>query len=74
MLGPDIVTPDGRRENPWNDHVYDAAEWQSLTELFTRQRAAWEAGGPAEFRRVGQRTPEAEGLREAVLQGAAYVL
>jgi GT2 family glycosyltransferase/glycosyltransferase involved in cell wall biosynthesis len=74
VLGPDIVTPDGRRENPWNDHVYDAADWRDLGELFTRQRAAWEAGGPAEFRRVGLRTPEAEGLREAVLQGAAYVL
>lgn len=74
VLGPDIVTPDGRRENPWNDHVYDAAEWRSLIELFGSQRTAWEAGGPAEFRRVGQRTPEAEGLREAVLQGAAYVL
>ena len=74
ILGPDIVTPDGRRENPWNDHVYDAAEWREMGELFTRQRAAWEAGEPAEFRRMGQRTPEAEGLREAVLQGAAYVL
>ncbi len=74
VLGPDIVTPDGRRENPWNDHVYDATEWRDLGDLFTRQRAAWEAGGPAEFHRVGIRSPEAEGLREAVLQGAAYVL
>ena len=73
VLGPDIVTPDGRHENPWNDHVYDAGEWQALGELFTRQRAAWEAGGGAEFQRVGVRTPEAAGLRDAVLQGAAYV-
>jgi hypothetical protein len=27
VLGPDIVTPDGRHENPWNDEVYDAGEW-----------------------------------------------
>ena len=74
VLGPDIVTPDGRRENPWNDHVYDAGEWRHLGELFVQQRDAWAAGGAAEFRRIGVRSPEAEGLREAVLQGAAYVV
>ena len=73
VLGPDIVTPDGRRQNPWNDHVYDAGEWRDLGDLFERQRAAWQAGGPADFHRVGQRSPAAEGLREPLLQGAAYV-
>jgi GT2 family glycosyltransferase len=73
VLGPDIVTPDGRRENPWNDHVYEAAEWEELGRLFRRQRSAWEQGAGAEFRRLGVRTPAADGLREPVLQGAAYV-
>ncbi len=73
VLGPDIVTPDGRHENPWNDHVYEADEWRALGELYRRQRAAWEAGGPAEFRRLGRRSPAATGLRQPILQGAAYV-
>ena len=73
VLGPDIVTPDGRRENPWNDEVYEAGEWAALGELYERQQATWEAGGPAEFRRLGRRSPESATLREPILQGAAYV-
>jgi GT2 family glycosyltransferase/glycosyltransferase involved in cell wall biosynthesis len=73
VLGPDIVTPDGRHENPWNDEVYEAGEWAALGELHERQRATWEAGGPAEFRRLGRRSPESATLREPILQGAAYV-
>jgi len=73
VLGPDIVTPDGRHENPWNDEVYEAGEWAALGELFARQRATWEGGGPAEFPRLGRRSPESATLREPLLQGAAYV-
>ena len=73
VLGPDIVTPDGRHENPWNDTVYDAGEWAALGDLFEHQRAAWNAGGSAEFRRVGRRSPESSDLHEPMLQGAAYV-
>ena len=73
VLGPDIVTPDGRHENPWNDEVYEAGEWAALGELYERQRATWEAGGPAEFRRLGRRSPQATTLHEPILQGAAYV-
>jgi GT2 family glycosyltransferase len=73
VLGPDIVTPDGRHENPWTDEVYDAGEWAALGDLYERQRAAWEAGGRAEFRRLGRRSPDATTLREPILQGAAYV-
>jgi GT2 family glycosyltransferase/glycosyltransferase involved in cell wall biosynthesis len=73
VLGPDIVTPDGRHENPWNDTVYDAGEWAALGDLFRHQQARWEAGGAAEFRRVGRRSPEATNLHEPLLQGAAYV-
>jgi GT2 family glycosyltransferase/glycosyltransferase involved in cell wall biosynthesis len=73
VLGPDIVTPDGRHENPWNDTVYDAGEWGALHDLFVHQRAAWEAGGAAEFRRIGRRSPDSTELHEPMLQGAAYV-
>jgi GT2 family glycosyltransferase/glycosyltransferase involved in cell wall biosynthesis len=74
VLGPDIATPDGRHENPWNDTVYDASEWAALGDLFEHQRAVWEAGGAAEFRRVGHRSPKSTDLHEPLLQGAAYVL
>lgn len=73
VLGPDIVTPDGRRENPWTDHVYEADEWAALGRLYERQRDAWEAGAAAEFRRLGGRSPEAARLEQPILQGAAYV-
>ncbi|MFM7077985.1 MAG: glycoside hydrolase family 99-like domain-containing protein [Planctomycetaceae bacterium] len=73
VLGPDIVTPDGRHENPWADAIPDAAGWETLAALFTSQRAAWQATGRAEFRRTGTRTPEAAELHDPVLQGAAFV-
>ncbi|MEI8371083.1 MAG: glycosyltransferase family 2 protein, partial [Planctomycetia bacterium] len=73
VLGPDIVTPDGRHENPWNDFVYDAASWGSLQQLFERQREAYRTCGKAEFRRLGSRSPGAREILDPVLQGAAYV-
>ncbi len=73
ILGPDIVTPDGRHENPWTDRVYEADEWAALGRLYERQRAAWQAGDAAEFPRLGDRSPGATWLRQPILQGAAYV-
>lgn len=73
VIGPDIVTPDRRHENPWNDAVYAAEEWRSLELLFQQQRETWRATGRAEFRRVGTRSPEAHTILDPVLQGAAYV-
>jgi GT2 family glycosyltransferase/glycosyltransferase involved in cell wall biosynthesis len=73
VIGPDIVTPDGRHENPWNDQVYNAAGWESLRSLFERQRTAWIDTGHAEFRRIGSRTPQADQILDPILQGAAYV-
>jgi GT2 family glycosyltransferase/glycosyltransferase involved in cell wall biosynthesis len=73
VLGPDIVTPDGRHENPWNDCVYARSEWQALAAVFERQRETWRAGGRAEFRRIGSRSAEAREILDPVLQGAAYV-
>jgi GT2 family glycosyltransferase/glycosyltransferase involved in cell wall biosynthesis/SAM-dependent methyltransferase len=74
VLGPDIVTPDGRRENPWNDTVYSPEQWRLLASMYEEDYAAFRRTGQARFRRVGKRTPEAEFLPEALLQGAAYVL
>lgn len=73
VLGPDIVTPDGRHENPWNDFVYDIPAWRSLQGLFERQREAYVASGKAEFRRLGSRSPSARAILDPVLQGAAYI-
>lgn len=73
VLGPDIVTPDGRHENPWNDCVYARQEWRSLQSLFDQQRETWQATGKAEFCRIGKRSPDARSIVDPVLQGAAYV-
>lgn len=73
VLGPDLVTPDGRRENPWNDCVYSRQEWRTLQALFEQQRETWQATGKAEFRRIGKRSPGARSILDPVLQGAAYV-
>jgi GT2 family glycosyltransferase/glycosyltransferase involved in cell wall biosynthesis len=73
VIGPDIVTPDGRHENPWNDDVYDATGWEALRALFERQRAAWLETGRAEFQRIGSRSPAAAEILDPILQGAAYV-
>ncbi|MEY3206085.1 MAG: hypothetical protein RLZZ21_2416 [Planctomycetota bacterium] len=73
VLGPDIVTPDGRHENPWCDCVYARQEWRALESLFERQRESWRATGKAEFRRIGSRSPRARSIVDPVLQGAAYV-
>ncbi len=73
VLGPDIVTPDGRHENPWNDSIYSRQEWRALHSLFERQRETWRATGKAEFRRIGSRSSDARNIVDPVLQGAAYV-
>jgi GT2 family glycosyltransferase/glycosyltransferase involved in cell wall biosynthesis len=74
VLGPDIVTPDGRRENPWNDAVYGPAEWRRLEAMYREDRADFERTGQPRFRRLGRRSPEAAFLANPVLQGAAIVL
>ncbi len=73
VLGPDIVTPDGRHENPWNDSVYDTAGWKSLHGLYMDQRQSWRDTGRAEFRRLGSTSPGARAILDPVLQGAALV-
>lgn len=73
VLGPDIITPDGRHENPWNDCVFAREEWRNLQTLFERQRQAWTATGTARFDRLGTRSPHARSILDPVLQGAAYV-
>jgi len=74
VLGPDIVTPDGRHENPWNDAVYSPDDWRLLAGMYDEDRAAFERTGTAIFRRPGTRTPDSRFLPNALLQGAAMVL
>jgi GT2 family glycosyltransferase/glycosyltransferase involved in cell wall biosynthesis len=74
VLGPDIVTPDGRRENPWNDTVYGPGEWRRLEAMYQEDRADFERTGQPRFRRPGKRSPEAAFLPNPLLQGAAVVL
>ncbi len=73
VIGPDIVTPDGRHENPWNDATYSVEDWLLLQSLFEQQRQNWLSTEKAEFLRVGRRSPEAYKIDDPVLQGAALV-
>ncbi len=74
ILGPDIVTPDGRHENPWNDVVYAPDDWRKLKRMYQEDLAVFERTGEARFRRPGARTPEASFLPNPLLQGAAIIL
>lgn len=74
VLGPDIVTPDGRHENPWNDAVYSPGDWRLLAGMYDEDRTAFERTGIAVFRRPGTRTPDSHFLPNPLLQGAALVL
>ena len=74
VLGPDIVTPDGRRENPWNDTGYGPGEWRRLAAMYHEDRADFERSGQPRFRRLGRRSPEAAFVANPILQGAAIIL
>ena len=73
VLGPDIVTPDGRHESPWNDYVYSVDEWRDLRTLYQRQRETYNRTGRAEFQKAGERHPEHTLILDSVLQGACLV-
>lgn len=73
VLGPDILTPKGVRENPWNDSVYSLEGWEELQKLFLEQKSEYERSGLGAFLRTGIRTPENETILDPVLQGACYI-
>jgi GT2 family glycosyltransferase len=73
VLGPDILTSDGRRENPWNDYVYGLDGWEDLRELFLRQKEAYLKTGLAAFQRIGERSPHNSFVANPILQGACYI-
>ncbi len=73
ILGPDIITPDGRHENPWNDHIYSLGEWRDLQALYRRQRETHNQTGRAEFQKTGERHPERSLTQDPILQGACLV-
>jgi len=73
VLGPDIVTPDGRRENPWNDYVYGPDEWNDFHNLYVHQKEDYLKTGRAAFCRLGERTPQKITSVNPILQGACYI-
>jgi GT2 family glycosyltransferase/glycosyltransferase involved in cell wall biosynthesis len=73
-IGPDVVTADGRHENPWSDAMFSLAEWRELERAYGEDRAHFERTGQARWRRVGSRTPSREVILNPILQGAAIVL
>lgn len=73
VLGPDILTPDGRHENPWNDYIYSLGEWRDLQVLYHEQRKSYLQSGRADFRRIGKRHPQHALIMDPVLQGACMV-
>jgi GT2 family glycosyltransferase len=73
VLGPDTVTPDRRRENPWNDYVYGIDGWKDLRSLFVRQKKDYLKTGFAAFQRVGERSPQETAIANPILQGACYI-
>jgi GT2 family glycosyltransferase len=73
VLGPDIATHDGRRENPWNDYVYGPDEWNDFHNLYVHQKEGYLKTGLAEFRRIGERNPQNKTSVNPILQGACYI-
>jgi GT2 family glycosyltransferase/glycosyltransferase involved in cell wall biosynthesis len=73
VLGPDIVTPEGRRENPWNDYVYGPDGWNNLHNLYVHQKKDYLKKGRAAHRRLGERNPQKRTFLNPILQGACYI-
>jgi len=74
IAGPDIITPDGRHESPWNDYVYSIEEWESLRSIRCQEREQYLSQGEATFRKIGKSTSSSEVMLNPILQGAAYVV
>jgi GT2 family glycosyltransferase len=73
ILGPDIVTPDGRRENPYNDWIYSEKEWADLLKSYEERREQYLAGGGADFTKFGRATPSHSLIANPILQGAIFI-
>ena len=74
IAGPDIITPDGRHENPWNDYVYSIEELKTLRSIRRQEREQYLSQSEASFRKIGKSTPSSEIILNPILQGAAYVV
>ena len=73
-LGPEITTPDGRKENPWNDYIYSIDGWQRLLDLYYKQQENFIKTGTAEFERIGSVSHQKKYILNPILQGAAIIL
>lgn len=74
LAGPDVLITDGRRENPWNDFVYSIEEFQTLKLLREAERSDFLAGRNASFKKIGSASPNAQRIRNPLLQGAALIV
>lgn len=74
VLGPDVVIPDGRQENPWNDYIYDINDLKSLCALRNVERDRYLKTGHPEFCKIGKATPGKQVILNPMLQGAAIIL
>ncbi|MBX9742872.1 MAG: glycoside hydrolase family 99-like domain-containing protein [Chthoniobacterales bacterium] len=74
ILGPDIIIPDGRHENPLNNYIYNFEEWQALKKLYEQEKNQYLTSGEAEFKKMGISSPESDMIINPILQGAVYIL
>lgn len=74
ILGPDVIINDGRRENPWNDYVYEIEDFKCLKETRAREKKAYLDGANPLFSKIGKSTPEKDLILNPLLQGAAFIL
>lgn len=73
LLGPRVVTPDGREENPYCDWIPAGEEWQLLLEQFKARRARYQETGQANFSKFGSTSPRSSFIVNPILQGAAFI-
>jgi GT2 family glycosyltransferase len=73
VLGPDIVTRDGRRENPYCDWILGSEEWAHFLNQCKESRGAYQLTGQAKFQKCGSSSPESGFVVNPILQGAIFV-
>lgn len=73
VLGPDVVTPDGRRQNPYCDWILGSEEWSDFLTQYKENRAEYQLTGEANFQKFGSSSPDSGFIVNPILQGAIFV-
>lgn len=73
LLGPDILIPDGRHENPYNDNIYDTQECLELIKLRKGEKENLIQTGVVHFKEVRKSSSDKEFVINPILQGAAII-